>query len=330
MPANPKIFIKGTLVELCSRIEHGLPLVPNQITNKLIINAMARAQTLYPVTIVSYVIMKNHFHIIIVVQDPANVPKFMEYFKRETSHYVNRLLGLRQNTLWHKRYDSPLILDSETAINRLKYVSLNPTISGFVESSKKWILSSDSWINRNNSSSETTVKRIPRNQVKKLPVRDMTPKEIKQIADRIEFRGKETYTLKIEPHAWLKCFNETKYGSQENIKNYLESEIRVEEKRLSLEIVRPLMPIDQIATQNIRTEHQPGKFGKKMFCFGKDKATRVKFLKWIKDYLKRLPRFATEKGKVRYRTHYPPGFFAPGGFLSANLIPELTPISELG
>jgi hypothetical protein len=32
MPRNPKLLIQGTLIEVTSRIEEGLPLVPNELT----------------------------------------------------------------------------------------------------------------------------------------------------------------------------------------------------------------------------------------------------------------------------------------------------------
>ncbi len=36
------------------------------------------------------------------------------------------------------------------------------------------------------------------------------------------------------------------------------------------------------------------------------------------------------KDEILTLAHYPLGFFAPGGYLSSNLIPYLTPFAELG
>ena len=66
-----------------------------------------------------------------------------------------------------------------------------------------------------------------------------------------------------------------------------------------------------------------------MICLGKDKAIRLVYLKWFYDYCKLLPNFFKKKGEAIYRTHYPPGFFAPGGFFSANLLPEWTPFASI-
>jgi hypothetical protein len=52
MARKSKLFISGTLVELSARVEQGLPFAPNILISTLIINALARAQNLYPVRIV--------------------------------------------------------------------------------------------------------------------------------------------------------------------------------------------------------------------------------------------------------------------------------------
>jgi hypothetical protein len=62
MPRAPKLYIRGSLIEVCSRIQEGLPLVPNELNCLIIGSIMARAQTLYPVTVVAYSFVSNHFH----------------------------------------------------------------------------------------------------------------------------------------------------------------------------------------------------------------------------------------------------------------------------
>jgi len=53
MPRNPKLFVSGRLIEITARVEEGLPFAPNKLIETLLINALARAQTKYPITIVS-------------------------------------------------------------------------------------------------------------------------------------------------------------------------------------------------------------------------------------------------------------------------------------
>lgn len=330
MPRNPKFFTRRTLVELSSRTESGLPFAPNKLIKRLVENVLARAQTLYPITIVSYTIIPNHFHIMVVVQDPSNVPKFVEYFKRETAYYVNALLGRVKHTVWCDGYDSPIILDAETALRRLTYVQLNPLSASLIEKSSRYPLSSSYWVNPHQQSTEITVKRIPRTKVPKLPHRDMTLKEIDDFSSRLQYSGTETFTLRVEPDAWMDCFEETRRRPPAELNELLNMQISAEETRLLKEKEGQFPALQVIQTQNIRKEYQPTKFGKRMICLGKDKATRLVYLKWYYGYCKNLPNFLNKKkGDVVYRTHYPPGFFAPGGFLSANLLREATPLSSI-
>ena len=326
MPRNPKVFVRGTLVELTCRIEEGLPFAPNDLIKVLLINVLARAQTYYPVKIVSYVIMGNHIHILIVVEDPKDVPKFVGYLKRESAYYVNRLLGREKHTVWCEGYDSPVILDSETAISRLKYIYLNPVNAGLCMKGSDWPLSSA--YERN----EIRVKRIPRNKVSKLPSEELTKSEITKLCLNLKYSGEEVYTLKVEPDAWMACFTETMDRNPKELNEYLSKEIEREESRIDRERENPPPKLSTLQVQNIRQEYQPKKFGKRMICLGSSKEIRVKYLGWYKDLCKKLPRFLkkTKEEVISRLSHYPPGFFAPGGFLSSNLIPSQTPFLELG
>lgn len=59
---------------------------------------MARAAFLFPVDVVAYCLMANHFHLILVPINPEQFPAFVGYVKQELSHIVNRLKGRRKKT----------------------------------------------------------------------------------------------------------------------------------------------------------------------------------------------------------------------------------------
>ena len=331
MPSPSKIFITGTLLELSARVEEGLPFIPNKLMKTLLENVLARAQTMYPVTIVSYIFLGNHFHILIVVKNPEHVSDFIEYLKRETAYCINKLLGRRKHTVWSDGYDNPVILDPETAMRRLKYIYLNPVAAGLIKEGKSWPLSSASTFSGLLDSSEITVKRIPRNKIPKLPVRNMTIKEIDKVCSSLQYVGDETYTLRVEPGAWLKCYVGTRDRDPRELNELVLLEINNEE--ISTEKNREgLVPLlSELQVQNIRKPYTPKKFGKRMLCFGKDKNIRVKYIGWVKDLYKQLPRYLkkTKDEILDIRIGYPPGFFAPGGRIFANIVPYFTPFPYL-
>jgi len=329
MPRNPKLFTTGTLVELTCRTEEGLPFAPNKLIKILVENVLARAQTMYPIKIVSYVVMPNHIHILVVVQDPRNVPRFVEYFKRESAYFVNSLLGRIKHTVWCDGYDSPVIIDPETALNRLSHTILNPLAAKLIKNVANYPLSSSYWVDAKSASSEIQVRRIPRNKVPRLPRREMTLKDIDKAISKLEYRGAETFTLKIEPNAWMDCFVETMTRDPLELAELLDSRLALDSVQMIKEKDEQFPTLEQLQTENIRKEYHPTKFGKRMICIGKDKKTRLVYLKWYYEYCKSLPSYFKNRGDIVHRTHYPPGFFAPGGFLSANILRECTPFNSI-
>jgi REP element-mobilizing transposase RayT len=84
---------------------------------KMLWSALAVAQNLYPLKVIAFVVMGNHIHLIVLVEDPEVVESFLERFKCETAHAVNRLLGRRQVSVWCEGYDSPTILTLDNLVD---------------------------------------------------------------------------------------------------------------------------------------------------------------------------------------------------------------------
>lgn len=331
MARDPKIFIHDTLVELGSRTQQGLPFPPSRLTSLILGNILARAQNLYPITIVSICIMPNHFHILAVVHNPAHVSDFMEYFKRESANALNRLLGRRQFSVWTEGFDGAVILDPEMALQRLEYVYLNPVSAGLVPRCQDWKLSSASWVDFSAPVSKKSFKVIPRNKIPMLPEEKLTLQDIDRICDSLEaLQDTGEATLTLEPYAWKRCFSEIKDKPLAEIHELLFSRIREEEAKVQAEKGDTFPSQFTLQTQDLRTQYAPQKFGKRMICYSTCKTIRIKFLSWVKEEFKKLPRYL--KKHIGFYTQdmiYPPGFFAPGGIMFASLLPEHTPIPYL-
>jgi REP element-mobilizing transposase RayT len=90
--------------------------------NPLFLAILARAQTLYPVEIVAFILNANHLHLLLIPIDPINFSLFVGYVKQELSHAVNRIKGIRKKTIWCDGYDSPLLLDAMNAKHYMSYI----------------------------------------------------------------------------------------------------------------------------------------------------------------------------------------------------------------
>ena len=80
-------------------IEEGLLLLANPLCESIIKTCLARASALYPVRICHVIVEATHVHMIIVVMDPDHVSEFFRYFKAESAHMINRLLGRNKRTV---------------------------------------------------------------------------------------------------------------------------------------------------------------------------------------------------------------------------------------
>src|SRR5690606_34556989 len=110
MPKNRKYYRHNDCLLVTSRTEEGLPIVPTTVLNLLINGILAKATTMYKIKLCHYLFMANHFHILLVVDNPEHVSSFLRYIKSETAHAINRLLNRRRKTIWLSGSDSPIIL----------------------------------------------------------------------------------------------------------------------------------------------------------------------------------------------------------------------------
>ena len=113
-----------------SRTEEGLPLPPNHLINMFIEGILAKASENHRIKVCHYTFLSNHFHMLLVVVNPADVSRFVGYIKCEISHVINRLMGRKKKTIWCRKYDSPKFLQVEDIKKYIKYIYLNPAENG--------------------------------------------------------------------------------------------------------------------------------------------------------------------------------------------------------
>lgn len=316
MPRNAKCFIRGTVIEVCFRTEEGLPLVCTPYMKKLVTSYLATAQSYYPVEICHFIVMSNHVHMILVVQHPDNVPLFMGYFKRETAHAINRLLGRKKRTVWCEGYDSPTVLDSQKTLERIAYIYTNPQSANLVDMIEEYPNLS-SWNALLNDGEMTRCKRIPRYAVSELPKGKMSFQQQEILADRMEELGEDEHTLVITPNAWLKCFLETINLSPETIREDIVALVKVKEAYLRASRVNKVIGTLRLRLEEMTKPHQPKKRGERMICLSSFAESRETFISWYKTWSAPLD----SKSQI-----IPGGMFAAGCFLFANVLPYTVPI----
>ena len=89
------------------------------------------AQT-FKVAIHAYVIMDNHFHLLVTPETDDGLPKMMQAVGRAYVRYFN-LRHQRTGTLWEGRYRSNLIESERYLLACMVYIDLNPVRAGMVQ-----------------------------------------------------------------------------------------------------------------------------------------------------------------------------------------------------
>jgi REP element-mobilizing transposase RayT len=126
-------------VEVTSRTVQGRFLLsPSTQLNEIILGVLGRAQRLYPVEIVAYVFLSNHYHLLLWVQDAQQLSTFMGYFNSNLAREVARHTGWTDK-IWARRYQAiPISEEQGAQVARLIYILSHGTKEGLSGTPAEW------------------------------------------------------------------------------------------------------------------------------------------------------------------------------------------------
>ena len=321
MSRPPRILLPHTVVMLTSRVQQGLPFVCTPLMESILWSALGVAQSLYPMKVIAFVVMGNHIHIIALVEDPTIVESFMERFKCETAHAINRLLGRRQVTVWCEGYDSPVILTIDDLVEKLAYVYANPVRAHRTASIREY-QGVSSWGMFSSGQSVHAVKRIRRTFLVPIaPGRASTAVRLQE-ASLVENQATESLTFTLNANAWTSAF--PNQITPERLKERVSR--RVHEIEAQMTTIRDSEGISlpsefEVSSQPIDTPYSPKKFGKRMWCICSDIALRIAFISFIKNLREKARKVRLAWLRGDRAAPFPIGLFPPTQPILANVLP---------
>ena len=110
MPRLRKAIFHNGVYFLTASTEQGIMIPCNPLMNFLMKSALLRALKHHPINISHFIFSTTHLHMIVRAYNPQDIPGFMERFKTESAHYINKILGRKKRTIWCSGYDSPRLL----------------------------------------------------------------------------------------------------------------------------------------------------------------------------------------------------------------------------
>jgi hypothetical protein len=313
MAKRMKYHPHGSVLFCTFSLEEGLLLLSNPLCRIIIESCLARAQTLCPVKICHIVTEATHVHIILVVDNPDDVPGFIRNFKVETAHILNRLLGRDKRTIWCEGYDSPIVLTPLRALVAIAYMYSNPAKDN-LERSIDGYPGFSSWQMFRQGDLVKNWKRLRRFQFEPISENEHSLKDYTALAQRLLGESQEVQQFKLEPNAWMEAFGIHSPKEQERINKRLFDRIRTLENRaaaLREKSGKPVLGRLRMLHQRINTPFQPKRTGRRMWCLSEKRSVRMQFINFFRRLMEKARgiRQLWLSGDATVR--YPPGLYPP-------------------
>lgn len=147
MSVSKKIIITGSaLVFTTTTTYKWTPFFLDKALAKIIAQQINETALFYNVSIVGYVVMLNHLHLLLGLSKHDILPRFMQSFKSLSSRRI-KISILRENNankfkLWIQRYDDFVITTDVQFQIKLDYIHNNPVKQKLVDNPLDWEFSS--------------------------------------------------------------------------------------------------------------------------------------------------------------------------------------------
>lgn len=310
MPSNRRLFLNNTMVMASARTEEGLPFLPLNFMNEIIWSNLAKAQKLYGQRVSAVLVEANQFHLILKVGDPESLAKFIGYFKQETAHAINRLLGRRRKTIWVGDYDAPTILDLKRFLQAYAYAILNP-VKDKQAATLDEFNGVSSWEMLKRLVTTRRCKRIARNKIPRVRNPYNPRREANQILTFINERNTEEIDFELDLFSWKTCFPETQNLSDAELHKMIMQAIDDERCRLSSMAQGQTKRLQRKEDESLLKPYRPKKFSPKSICLSSVGELRTQFIKMFRALCLKARKIYEEWLMGDLTQKMPPGIFAP-------------------
>ena len=91
-----------------------------------------KAQNKFNIKIYGYVILSNHYHVLLKSNHWRDIPKFLQIVNGGSTFILNRKLGIERRGIWHERW-AKKVETEKSFFNVLGYILGNPYKHGLVK-----------------------------------------------------------------------------------------------------------------------------------------------------------------------------------------------------
>ena len=141
MARLPRLTVPGYPHHVIQRGNNRQPIFVNDADRRLLLALWAEYADKFQVAVHAYVLMSNHFHLLVTPSTPTGLPHMMQAVGRRYVRHFNDAHG-RSGTLWEGRYRSTLIETERYLLACMAYIDLNPVRAGLVTEARQYPWSS--------------------------------------------------------------------------------------------------------------------------------------------------------------------------------------------
>lgn len=154
MARLPRLTVAGYPHHVIQRGNNRQAIVRTDADREVLLDLLGENAKKHQVAINAYVLMDNHFHLLLTPETGEGVPLMMQAVGRRYVRYFNDRYQ-RTGTLWEGRYKSTLIQTDRYLLACMAYLDLNPVRAGMVGDPRQY-----SWSSHHHFIGQTNDRRV--------------------------------------------------------------------------------------------------------------------------------------------------------------------------
>jgi len=141
MARLPRLSVPGYPHHVIQRGNNRQPIFGSDADRQFFLDLLRDSAARHEVAVHAYVLMDNHFHLLVTPSSAGSLPKFMQALGRAYVRHFNDTHG-RSGTLWEGRYRAALLQADRYLLPCMAYIDLNPVRAGWVAQAEDYAWSS--------------------------------------------------------------------------------------------------------------------------------------------------------------------------------------------
>ncbi len=132
-----RLLKNGVLYHVTARVNHKEKLLDRKNGRELFLAVLAQAKRKFSFTIQNFVVLDNHFHLLIRPGTGESLSRIMQWVMGVFAMRLNRLLGLWGH-VWGDRFRSWIVEDPLALGKVSRYIDQNAVAAGLVKKPSDW------------------------------------------------------------------------------------------------------------------------------------------------------------------------------------------------